>query len=147
MANPNNAFVSPVLGALEVDKASRETRDARHQGELARQAESARANRAQADAASASRAATQAGAAAVGAYGAGLKLMKAVAQLRGELAEKDAELLEAKKALHGQVAIKDALKSALAEVAPEHELNAEAARVQIRDAAETKVTPDSPWWP
>lgn len=64
-----------------------------------------------------------------------------------EIQKKDAELLEAKKALHGQVAIKDALKAALAEVAPDHELNKEAVRVQIRDEAKAKVTPDSPWWP
>lgn len=147
MANPTIAFVSPALGALEIDKANRETRDARARGEAERRAADARTNRAQQDAVAASRMATQAGVAATGAFGAGFKLMQALTDCRSELAERDAELLEAKKALHGQVAIRNALKSALAEVAPEHELNNAEIRTKIRDEAESKVAPDSPWWP
>lgn len=74
----------------------------------------------------------------------------ALARVRSREAmnEKDAQLFEAKKALHGQVAIRDALKSALAEVAPTHKLVTDVeARKSIREEAESKVTPDSPWWP
>jgi hypothetical protein len=63
------------------------------------------------------------------------------------LAEKEAELFEAKKALHGQLAIRNALKAALAEIAPDHELNNPEVRARIREEAEAKTQPDDPWFP
>ena len=58
------------------------------------------------------------------------------------------ELFEAKKAVHGQVALRDALIQALAEVAPQHPLASEAdARRQIRVDAEAKTKPEDPWFP
>ena len=68
-------------------------------------------------------------------------------RLREQNRKLEADLLEAKKVLRGQVAIKDALKAALADVAPNHALNITEARIKIRDDAESIVTPDSPWWP
>lgn len=67
---------------------------------------------------------------------------------REALEAKDQELFDAKKALHGQVALKDALKAALAEVAPSHELIVDRQkRVDIIEAAENKTKPTDPWWP
>lgn len=68
-------------------------------------------------------------------------------RLRERVKELETENFEAKRALHGQVAIRDALKSALAEVAPDHKLNDAEIRTKIRDEAKSKVAPDSPWWP
>lgn len=69
-------------------------------------------------------------------------------RLREQNQKLEADLLDAKKALHGQVAIRDALKAALAEIAPDHTLVVDVeSRKSIREEAESKVTPDSPWWP
>lgn len=58
------------------------------------------------------------------------------------------ELFEAKKAVHGQIALRDALIQALAEVAPQHPLACEAeSRRKIREAAEAKTKPEDPWFP
>ncbi len=61
--------------------------------------------------------------------------------------DRDALLFEAKKVLHGQVALKNALRAALADVSPEHPLNDGAFRMQIVNEAESKTKPDDPWLP
>lgn len=56
-------------------------------------------------------------------------------------------LFEAKKLLHGQVALREALKAALKEVAPGHPLNDGDTRQKIVDDAEAMTKPDDPWLP
>jgi len=57
------------------------------------------------------------------------------------------QLFEAKKILHGQVALREALKAALKEVAPGHPLNDGDTRQKIVDDAKAKTKPDDPWLP
>lgn len=73
------------------------------------------------------------------------------AKRREEAGSYEKELFEAKKALHGQVAIKNALKAALKEVAPDHPMispeKSNPILGEIMDKAEAETKPDSPWWP
>lgn len=64
-----------------------------------------------------------------------------------KIGQLNTDLYEAKKALHGQIALRDALKAALETVAPEHELLDMEMRRSIREAAEAKTKPEDPWWP
>lgn len=57
------------------------------------------------------------------------------------------QLFEAKKALHGQVALKEALKAALKEFVPNHPLNDSDTREKIIADAEAKTKPEDPWFP
>lgn len=57
------------------------------------------------------------------------------------------ELFEAKKIVHGQVALRDSLKAALEEVAPGHPLNDVKVRQKIVADAKAKTKPDDPWFP
>lgn len=66
---------------------------------------------------------------------------------REAIQEKDDLLFEAKKVIHGQVALREALKSALADVAPNHPLNDIDIRQKIVEDAEAKTKPDDPWLP
>ncbi len=57
------------------------------------------------------------------------------------------ELFEAKKIVHGQVALRNSLKAALQEVAPGHPLNDVEVRQKIVADAKAKTKPDDPWLP
>lgn len=73
----------------------------------------------------------------------------ALGRVRARQAQQENEdlLFEAKKVLHGQVALRNALKLALATVAPDHPLNNQDARLKIVSEAEAKTKPDDPWLP
>ena len=111
-----SAFISPVVGAIEIDKTNRELIAAQSAATAARRD--------------------------------GIEVAAVAVALKKENEKLQEDLFAAKKALHGQVAIRDALKTALSEVAPTHQLVTDVnARKAIREEAESKVTPDSPWWP
>lgn len=57
------------------------------------------------------------------------------------------ELFEAKKIVHGQIALREALKAALKELDPNHPLNEVEARQKIVADAKAKTKPDDPWFP
>ena len=57
------------------------------------------------------------------------------------------ELFAAKKIVHGQVALKESLKAALQDMAPDHPLNKSDVREKIVAEAESKTKPDDPWFP
>ena len=57
------------------------------------------------------------------------------------------ELFEAKKIVHGQVALRESLKAALQDIAPDHPLNKSDVREKIVADAKAKTKPDDPWFP
>lgn len=57
------------------------------------------------------------------------------------------ELFEAKKIVHGQVALRESLKAALQDIAPDHPLNKSNVREKIVADAKAKTKPDDPWFP
>lgn len=74
----------------------------------------------------------------------GMDAALARVRTRQALQEKDDLLFEAKKVIHGQVALRDALTSALAEVAPNHPLNDSEVRLKIVEEAKSKTKPEDP---
>lgn len=158
MANPADAFISPVIGMAAIEQANAEARNA---GLRAAEAE-ARANVAKEAAGrrteEAYRNANGALSTAAVAVAMQRKMLekkdRELESAKGDIAKANNELFEAKKALHGQVAVKNALKAALAEVAPQHPFltNPEGSKSnpllnEIAQQAKSKTKPEDPWWP